>query len=134
MKRVLYLISLTFLLLMSCGKEEDPYVETEDGRTRYTVIGNVPEVAASMIDHVTVYEYNKLDERIDSNFISDPSAGTKYVFFPEEDANHLKVKLYSKEDTYRWGDTIVLLREGMNVTITISITSPTTKFEPMLNP
>ena len=131
MKRFYFLFALPLFLFLSCG-EEDPYSDTDDGRTRYTVIGNVPSVAAAMIDRATVFEYNAADERIDSNLISNPTSGTQYVFYPNDKANHLKVKLISKEDTYRWGDTIVLLKEGKNVSITIALGMPQTKYEPML--
>jgi len=116
----------------SCDKNEDPYTESADGKTRYTVIGAVPSVAASMLSSATVYEYNAADERIDSNIISDPSSGTRYTYIANEESSHLKVKLISKQDTYRWGDTIVMLKKGMNVNITISITSPTAFNEPRL--
>ena len=122
------LMSMPFIL-SSCDREE----EYNDGKTRYTVVGKVPSVAANMIATATVYEYNALDLRIDSNTITDPSSGQRYVFLANDSTSHLKVKLISKEDTYRWGDTIIKIQPGKNVTITISVTSPTTKFEPMLN-
>lgn len=117
------------LLFTAC---EDDEVDYNDGKTRYTVIGKVPSAAAHLIASATVYEYNTRDIRIDSNTINDPSSGTRYVFLANDSTSHLKVKLISKEDTYRWGDTIIMIQPGKNVTITISITSPTTKFEPML--
>ena len=130
MKRKLTLIPCLLLMLMcACGDKEEEY---NDGITRYTVVGNVPSVASDMIAKATIYEYNSADVRIDSNTINDPSSGKRYVFEANTMTNHLKVRLDSKQETYRWGDTIVMIHPGKNVTITISITSPTTKFEPSL--
>lgn len=129
---ILIVATLSALFLSSC-KEEGPYEETLDGKTRYTVIGKVPSFASSLIASACVYEYNSNDIRIDSNIISNPSSGTKYVFEPAQDATHLKVKLISKENTFRWGDTIVRIIPHYNVTITISPTSPIRFTEPQLD-
>lgn len=126
-------IALTLLSLLSftaCSDDEE--IEYNDGKTRYTVIGDVPSVAANLISSATVYEYNASDTRIDSNRISNPSSGTRYVYEANDSTTHLKVKLISKAGTYRWGDTIVMIRPGKNVTIKISIKSPTAMNEPRL--
>ena len=129
-KTIAILIALT--VVVAACKEKEDYTENADGRTSYTVIGQVPSIAADMLSSATVYEYDRTDTRIDSNIISNPSSGTSYLFYPADEATHLKVKLISKADTYRWGDTIVMLQKGKNVNITISITSPTAMNEPRL--
>lgn len=113
----------------SCGDKEE---EFNDGLTRYTVIGNVPSIAASLISKVTVYEYNVADIRIDSNLIEDPGSGTNYVFVANDETSHLKIRLDSEAGTHRWGDTIVRVIPGGNVKITIGINSPVCFNEPML--
>lgn len=113
----------------SCGDKEE---EFNDGLTRYTVIGNVPSIAASLISKVTVYEYNIADVRIDSNLIEDPGSGTNYVFVANDETSHLKIRLDSEAGTHRWGDTIVRVIPGGNVKITIGINSPVCFNEPML--
>ena len=133
MKKIVSLIAMALLLVGCDGNGEEDYDESLDGVTRYTVLGAVPSVASNMIASATVFEYNSEDIRIDSNVISNPSSGTKYVFVPEDGATHLKVKLISKENTFRWGDTIVMLKPGYNVNITISITSPIRMTEPKLD-
>ncbi len=125
-----FLLLLFPLFLCACNDEEIDY---NDGITRYTVIGKVPSLAANLISTVTIYEYSYEDVRIDSSIIEDPSSGHRYVFEANELSSHLKVKLISKAETYRWGDTIIMLRPGKNVNITISATSPTRMTEPMLN-
>jgi len=131
---------LILLLLTASCKESDPY----EGITRYMVEGAVPSLAADMISMAKVYEYRTgevvengdtllCDIRIDSNIIDNPSSGTEYLFLANTDAEFLKVKLISKEDTYRWGDTIIHLIEGDKVLVRISPLSPQTKYEPMLN-
>ena len=129
---ILIVATLSALFLSSC-KEEGPYEETLDGKTRYTVIGKVPSFASSLIASACIYEYNSSDIRIDSNIISNPSSGTKYVFESNPDATHLKMKLISKENTFRWGDTIVRIIPHNNVNITISPTSPIRFTEPKLD-
>ena len=106
--------------------------EPDDGVTRYTVIGAVPSLAANLIARATVYEYNPEDVCIDSNVIVNPSGNTEYVFYPQEEASHLKVKLTSKEDTFRWGDTIFMIIPGGNVIIRVSPLSPYCFEEPKL--
>lgn len=132
-KYIFLLLSVFLFVIMSCKDEKDDYVSTSDGKTRYTVIGNVPSIAADMISTVMIYEYNSQDIRIDSNLVNNPSTGTRYQFESNSESTHLKVKLISKQDTYRWGDTIIMLIPGMNVNISISITSPMRFTEPMLN-
>lgn len=129
--KYLFVFMAVGLISVSCERDE-PYSESEDGKTRYTVIGAVPQMASSLIASATVYEYNSGDIRIDSNVISNPCSGTQYVFESNKESTHLKIKLISKENTYRWGDTIVMLKPRHNVTIKISITSPTAMNEPKL--
>lgn len=125
----LILFAAVALTIVACHRDDpDPY----EGITRYTVIGKVPSVAANLIATATVYEYNPEDVRIDSNVIADPSSGKEYLFTANDSASHLKIKLVSKEDTYRWGDTVILLKPGNNVDVVISITSPTRFTEPKL--
>ena len=127
-KQLILLVALA-LTIVACHRDDpDPY----EGITRYTVIGKVPSVAANLIATATVYEYNPEDVRIDSNVIADPSSGKEYLFTANDNASHLKIKLVSKEDTYRWGDTIILLKPGNNVDVIISVTSPTRFTEPKL--
>jgi len=137
-KCIIPLVAL--LLLTAACKESDPY----EGITRYVVEGAVPSLAADMISSARVYEYRTgtvveegdtllRDIRIDSNIIDNPSSGTEYLFLANTEAEFLKVKLISKEETYRWGDTIIHLVEGNKVQVRISPLSPQTKYEPMLN-
>ncbi len=131
--RRLFWVLLSVALLsttVSCGDEEE---EFNDGKTRYTVIGKVPSLAAALISTATVYEYDASDIRIDSNIISDPSSGTRYVFEANEATSHLKVRLDSNAGTHRWGDTIIRVIPGGNVTITIGVDSPIRMTEPMLS-
>lgn len=130
--KVKHLLTLVVIALAfaSCHHDDpDPY----EGLTRYTVIGKVPSVAANLIATAIVYEYNTSDVRIDSSVIADPSSGKEYLFMANDSSSHLKIKLVSKEDTYRWGDTIVLLKPHNNVDVVISITSPTRFTEPKLD-
>lgn len=125
--KVLLFVAAALIVAASCERtEEDPY----EGQTRYTVLGKVPSLAANMIATATVYEYNAQDLRIDSSVISDPSSGTKYIFPANDSSTHLKVKLISKENTFRWGDTIIYLVPKKNVDVTISVTSPIRFTEP----
>lgn len=128
-KKAILSALLAVFLFTSCGKEKDPY----EGITRYSVIGAVPSAAASLLASATVYEYSIDDIRIDSNIILDPSSGTEYLFFPNDDANHLKVKLISDAGTFRWGDTIFRVIPGEKVVIRISLSSHELLYEPMLN-
>ena len=129
MKTRFLLIVVAVLAFVSCNRDEkDPY----EGLTRYTVIGKVPSAAANMIAKAIVYEYNMKDVRIDSSVINDPSSGKKYIFPANDSSSHLKVKLISKEDTFRWGDTIIHLLPGKNVDVAISILSPIRFTEPKL--
>lgn len=125
----LLFLSVPLLLFTACHREnDDPY----EGQTRYTVIGKVPSLAANLIATATVYEYNSADERIDSSVINDPSTGKKYIFPANSNSTHLKVKLVSKEETFRWGDTIIHLVPTQNVDVVISATSPIRFTEPKL--
>lgn len=125
--KVLLVVVAALIVAASCERtEEDPY----EGQTRYTVLGKVPSLAANMIATATIYEYNAQDMRIDSSVISDPSSGTKYIFPANDSSTHLKVKLISKENTFRWGDTIIYLVPQKNVDVTISVTSPIRFTEP----
>lgn len=133
MKRLFYIVlPVVLLLLTSCKKEYDE-LQYNDGKTRYTIIGDVPSIAASLIAKVMVYEYNVEDQRIDSNIINDPTGGKRYVFEADTLASHIKLKLISNTDTYRWGDTIVMLKPGKNVNVLISLDSPRAMNEPMLH-
>ena len=125
--KVLLVVVAALIVAASCERtEEDPY----EGQTRYTVLGKVPSLAANMIATATIYEYNAQDMRIDSSVISDPSSGTKYIFPANDSSTHLKIKLISKENTFRWGDTIIYLVPQKNVDVTISVTSPIRFTEP----
>ncbi len=125
--KVLLVVVAALIVAASCERtEEDPY----EGQTRYTVLGKVPSLAANMIATATIYEYNAQDLRIDSSVISDPSSGTKYIFPANDSSTHLKIKLISKENTFRWGDTIIYLVPQKNVDVTISVTSPIRFTEP----
>ena len=124
-KRIVCLIAVICMMLLSCK-------EPEDGVTRYTVIGAVPSLAANLIARATVYEYSPEDVCIDSNVIVNPSGNTEYVFYPREETSHLKVKMTSKEDTFRWGDTIFMIIPGGNVIIRVSPLSPYCFEEPKL--
>ena len=127
--KILLLICASLLTSVACHRDDDdPY----EGQTRYTVIGKVPSLAANLIATATVYEYNSADVRIDSSVISDPSSGKKYIFPANDSSTHLKVKLVSKENTFRWGDTIIHLKPTMNVDVAISATSPIRFTEPKL--
>lgn len=129
-KMKLVLIAFGLLLFASCHKEtEDPY----EGLTRYSIIGEIPSAAASMLTKVKVYEYNAMDVRIDSNIIEEPTSHKEYIFLPNDSASHVKVRLYSKAGNSRWGDTIVMLVPQKKVTIRIKLTSPESTHEPMLN-
>lgn len=118
---------ISVVSFVSCSDDEkDPY----EGLTRYTVIGKVPSMAAHLISTATVYEYDTNDVRVDSNIIKDPSSGKRYRYKANDLTNHLKVKLVSKENTFRWGDTIILVRPTENVDVVISVSSPTNTKEP----
>ncbi len=139
-KHIVTLAVLALLATTSCKKNTDPY----EGLTRYVVEGAVPSLAANLIASAWVFEYRTgevveegtavlRDIKVDSNCINNPSSGTEYLFFPNEEAEFLKVKLISKEDTYRWGDTIIHLVKGEKVLVRISPLSPQTQTEPTLN-
>lgn len=129
-KRSLVLLALGLMLFASCHKDEDdPY----EGMTRYSIIGDIPSVATSMLTKVKVYEYNAMDVRIDSNIIDEPESHKEYIFLPNDSTSHLKVRLYSKAGNSRWGDTIVRLVPYKKVTIRITLNSPESTHEPMLN-
>ncbi len=129
-QKTLKTLVLTLLAgtLLAAGCKEEEY----DGVTRYQVVGAVPSYAAELIATATVYEYDADDRRVDSNIIANPQSGTEYTYLPTEATTHLKVKLVSKEETFRWGDTIIRIVPHEMVTIKISPLSPVRLDEPTL--
>lgn len=100
----MYKLSLFFglfsLLLIGCQKDNSslddvfaPYiVVNSSGETSYSVVNQVIPIAG--LDVVcTVYEFNSLDVRVDSNIIDAPVYGQEYKFIPCSQCNHLKVRV-----------------------------------------
>lgn len=96
--------------------------KTEEGVTSYTLINSLISLTGSDYNiDATVYEYDKNDIRVDSNIVPSPTRGKEYKFYPNANADHLKLKMVSDENTVRWGDTIFYLQKGKNVEIKVSL-------------
>lgn len=120
---------MSCLAIVSC---KDPVVE--DGPTRYTLINSLSNTEPFGGLNVYIYEYNAGDQRIDSNYIENPEYKKEYIFYPREEATHLKLRLLSNENTERWGDTIVAIQPNQDTRIRVNLSFMTNyRFtEPML--
>lgn len=122
MKKLL-LISMIAMATMfgSCNKNRE--------ETSYTVINSATDFYSNT---AFIYEYNSEDVRIDSNIVRNPVYLMEYTFKPHEGATHIKIRVDSDENTFRWGSKIYFLEEGKNIRISIGLTTGYAFEEPML--
>ncbi len=119
MKRVKIFVSIALLCCLSFLSCKDP--QADDGPTRYTLVNSLSNTEPWGGLNVYIYEYNAEDHRVDSNYISNPEYQKEYVFYPREEATHLKLRLLSNENTERWGDTIIAIKPDQDTRIRVNL-------------
>ncbi|MCQ2297074.1 MAG: hypothetical protein MJZ51_00485 [Bacteroidales bacterium] len=113
MKKIL-LLSVALLVLSGCKK-----TPVDDGRTSYTFVNKVLPLEALNIN-CWIYEYNRADQRIDSNYIATPEYNKDYTFYPSDSCHHIKAKVFSTEKD-RWSPDVFLIKPGKNIRIEVSL-------------
>lgn len=119
MKKILFLpaaLVLCTLIFSSCEKNRP-----EDGVTSYTLINKINYAFLGYSIDVTIYEYDKEDNRIDSNIVKQPKYKEEYTFYPAENTDHLKMKLTSSENTVRWANKYFYLEAGKNIVLSAGL-------------
>lgn len=125
MKKLLLFVVAAALCAVACTKPNE-------GKTTYTIKNKLTDAYKIT---ATVYEYDKADQRIDSNTVVCPEVGQDYTFEANPLAQHVKVKLTSEENTVRWGKTIVFLtpNEDTPISVGLGMLANYSLTEPMLN-
>ena len=110
--------SMFSVCLTSCGDDDDEDVTT------YTLKYSLDDSSSSLVD-LSIFEYNEINESVNSNTLSEIKKGTNRQFTANERAVKVKVylKMYSSKGTstaiYRWVQNVFYLKKGGDTIIEI---------------